>query len=165
MSDPLVLALAWGVAAVAAAVLGQVAVFRGFRVRRRARSIVLLWAAAGAGQVAAAAGSGVDAWRIACGLVALGGAFVLYMPLYYTVAASLSVQMLVRMEATPDGLAVAELRDPAALRRLLAGRVETLVASGYLRRAPGGVTPTAKGRLLAAAFLALERLWRLEPGG
>jgi hypothetical protein len=92
-------------------------------------------------------------------------AFILYMPFYYTVSNSLSVQMLIRMQAAPDGLSVEGLRQDFPMEELLAGRLVTLVASGYVVRTGERFVITAKARVLARSFLFMKALWRLGPGG
>ena len=108
--DHLVTALWASAGWVAFAVAAHFAVFYLFRVERRARTLVCLWGLALVGYLWTGLVLEVDRWRIAYGGVALFCAFILYFPFYYTVSNSLSVQMLIRMQAAPDGLSVEELR-------------------------------------------------------
>jgi hypothetical protein len=163
--DPLTAALSSGVAWVAGALGAHVVVFRMVRVTRRARTLVALFGAAALGHVATMWLAGLNAWRTAYGLAAIVSAFICYMPFYYTVSASQSVQMLLALARAPAGLPPDELRRIYAVDDVLAGRLDTLVGAGYPRRGDEGYALTAKGRLVAGSFRAIKTLWNLGPGG
>lgn len=163
--DPLALALVSGLAWLGGALLVHVVGFALVRVERRARTLVALFGAAGVGHLATVALAGVDAWRSGYGLALIGCGFICYMPFFYTVAASQSVQMLIALAAVRDGLPADELRRMYAVEEVFAGRLDTLVGAGYLTRTAGGYAPTSKGRLVAHTFRAVKALWRLGPGG
>lgn len=163
--DPLTLALASAAAWVAAALIAHAVVFHLVRIERRARTLVVLFGAAALAHLATAGLAGVDGWRAGYGLLLIGCAFICYMPFYYTVAASQSVQMLIALAAARDGLAADELRRMYAVEEVFAGRLETLVGAGYLRREGAGYALTAKGRVVARGFQAVKTLWSLGPGG
>jgi hypothetical protein len=101
-----------------------------------------------------------------CGVIVYAGLFVLYMPFYYVVAASLSVATIVLLNQKPDGaLPLAVLQDTFASRRLVAQRLETLVENGFLQTVPAGYGLTTKGRRVARFFDCLKLIWKLGPGG
>ena len=162
--DPLSLALASAVAWIAAALIAHVVIFRLVRIERRARTLVALFGVAALAHLATVQGS-VDGWRAGYGLLLIGCAFICYMPFYYTVAASQSVQMLIALAAARDGLAAEELRRMYAVEAVFAGRLETLVGAGYLRCEGAGYALTAKGRVVARGFQTVKTLWNLGPGG
>lgn len=96
-------------------------------------------------------------------LVAL---FILYMPFYYTVAASLSVRTIILLAARSSGaMPMLELREQFVSRKLVAQRLETMKENRLLMQDFGGYILSSKGRFIAEAFLAIKRLWRLGPGG
>jgi hypothetical protein len=163
--DPLAIALASAVAWVGAALLAHLALFRLVRVERRARALVVLFSGAATGHLATALLAGAGAWHALYGLVLIACAFICYVPFYYTVAASQSVQMLIALASARDGLSGDELRRMYAVEEVFAGRLHTLVGAGYLVRGPGGYALTAKGRVVAVAFRAVKTLWNLGPGG
>jgi hypothetical protein len=163
--DPLTLALASAAAWVAAALLAHAVVFHLVRIERRARTLVALFGAAALAHLATIGLAGVDGWRAGYGLLLIGCAFICYMPFYYTVAASQSVQMLIALAGARDGLAADELRQMYAVEEVFAGRLETLVGAGYLRRDAAGYALTAKGRVVARGFRGVKTLWNLGPGG
>ena len=165
MSDALAAAAVSSAAWLAAAVVGHGLLFRCVRVERRARAIVSLFAAAAIGHTLTARLLGVDGWRTAYGLVALFCAFILYMPMYYTIAASLSVGLLIDLARAPRGCAIEEVRARFDAERVLDGRLATLVRSGYAVRVGDRYRATVKGRLMAEAFNIVKQLWRLGPGG
>lgn len=163
--DPLTLALASAVAWVAVALIAHVVLFGLVRIERRARTLVVLFGAAAIAHLVTNWLAGVDGWRAGYGLLLIGCAFICYMPFYYTVAASQSVQMLIALAAVPDGLAADELRRMYAVEEVFAGRLDTLVGAGYLARAAGGYTLTVKGQLVAQCFQVVKTVWNLGPGG
>jgi hypothetical protein len=163
--DPLPPALASGLAWAAAALLAHLVVFRLVRIERRTRTLVILFVAAAVGHLATSGLAGLDGWRTAYGLLLVFCAFICYMPFYYTVAASQSVQMLIALAATRDGLPADGLRRMYAVEEVFAGRLETLMGAGYLARGVAGYTLTPKGRLVARGFRAVKTLWKLGPGG
>lgn len=150
---------------VAIAVVAHYAVFHVVQVERRARTLVCLWGVALMGYLWTGLVFELDRWRIVYGAVVLFGAFILYMPFYYTVSASQSVRMLIELAEEPDGLTVSELREKNPIDEVLQGRLETLLASGYVSRHETQFAPTAKARLVVRVFRLVRALWRLGPGG
>lgn len=93
-------------------------------------------------------------------------AFNLYMPFYYTIAASLSVQTMIALEGTPQGQApLTELHGQFASQSIVEGRLESMVANGYLTRSGDCYRLTRKGRLTARVSQCFKECWRLGPGG
>jgi len=99
------------------------------------------------------------------GAMTMSCLFVLYTPLYYVVATSLSVQSIVLLLDHHGRLARETLYETFASRRLLQGRLETLARSGYVARDGGAFRITRRGRRVVAPFLVLRSLWNLGPGG
>jgi hypothetical protein len=149
---------------VAVAVIAHFAVFHVVQVERRARTLISLWGLALMGNLWTGLVLELDRWRIVYGAVTLFGAFILYMPFYYTVSASQSVRMLIELAGEP-GLTVGELRARRPTDEVLGGRFETLLASGYVSRHEARYALTAKARLLVRVFRLVRALWRLGPGG
>ena len=120
--------------------------------------------------VASAAGTvlaqGNPAIAILCGALVYASLFVLYMPFYYVVAASLSVRTVVLLGRARDGaLPLSDLRDEFVSRRLIGQRLETMAKNGFLAATPRGYQLTVKGRYVAKVFDTLKSVWKLEPGG
>jgi hypothetical protein len=106
------------------------------------------------------------AFATLCGALLYGGLFVLYMPFYYVVMASLSVRTVVLLGREPDGaLPLRALQDKFASRQLVGQRLHTMVENRFLRATPLGYVLTAKGEWTAQFFDFLKRLWRLGAGG
>lgn len=158
-------ALACAVLSVVVIVLAHLALFALVRIERRSRALIALWLVGVASHVASCLWLGVDGWRIACGVVAIFCAFILYMPVYYTVAASLSARMIVDIHRAGGRLASEELWRRHAPDQLLAGRLGTLEAAGYLRRVADRFALTPKGRFIVRPFVWVKLAWRLGPGG
>jgi hypothetical protein len=103
---------------------------------------------------------------VICGILSFAGLFVLYMPFYYTVVASLSVRTMVMLHRRPDRrMSTADLREEFVSRRLVGQRLATMVANGFLIDLGGGYTLSPKGRLTATVFSWIKGFWRLGTGG
>lgn len=102
---------------------------------------------------------------LAAGLV-MACCFVMYMPFYYTIVTSLSVQTVISIDEAPghrvplDALASSKVYD-----RIVRGRLESMVQAGNLVRDGGRYRATPKGQRTAGIFAGLKDLWRLGPGG
>ncbi len=101
-----------------------------------------------------------------CGLVLMGCLFILYMPFYYNVVNSLSIQTLIILrESAGLNLPLERLQERFAGESIVAGRLDTMVANGYLERGSGKYFLTAKGRWVARFFASLKAFWRMGVGG
>jgi len=93
-------------------------------------------------------------------------ALILYMPFYYTIATSLSVQTMITMGSIADAhTPLTELHERFATPSILNGRLESMVASGYLSERGACYGLTRKGRITARVFQWFKKFWRLGPGG
>lgn len=103
---------------------------------------------------------------VLCGMLVYTSLFILYMPFYYVVAASLSVRSVVLLGRAHDGaLPLSVLQDEFVSRSLVGQRLETMAENGFLRGSARGYELTTKGRNVAMVFDFLKRLWTLGPGG
>jgi hypothetical protein len=92
--------------------------------------------------------------------------YVLYMPFYFVVMTSLSVETLVMLAKHGGGtLPAAQLRARFASEAFAADRFDTMVRSGLLEKMPGGYSVTKNGKRVARPFLFVKALWRLGTGG
>jgi hypothetical protein len=100
------------------------------------------------------------------GILTYVGFFVLYMPFYYTVVASLSVRTMVMVHRRPGArMPIAELREEFVSRRLVGQRLATMATNGFLIDRGDGYALSSKGRLTAMVFSWIKRFWRLGAGG
>ena len=164
-ADALGTALATGAAWTAAAVAGHLAIFHMVQVEHRARTLTLLFAGAALATSWTCLLLDVDHWRTLYGMSVVACAFLLYMPFYYTVAASQSVQLVIDIHAAADGLSLEEIRGRYPVDEILAGRFQTLLWAGFVTERDGRFALTGKGRLTSRPFRAVKALWRLGPGG
>jgi len=105
-------------------------------------------------------------FEVGYGLVMMGCLFILYMPFYYTIVSSLSIQTLICIEESPEEvLSMEELRQRFASRETLDGRLSIMVGNGYLTEQAGRYRVTSKARLVSRFFSHLKELWKLGPGG
>jgi hypothetical protein len=103
---------------------------------------------------------------VICGILVYVGLFVLYMPFYYTVVASLSIRTMVMVHGRPGTrMPVAELREEFVSKRLVAQRLATMATNGFLINRGDGYALSPKGRLTATVFSWIKRLWKLGAGG
>lgn len=101
-----------------------------------------------------------------CALLVYGSLFVLYMPFYYVVAASLSVKTIVLLgRASGGALPVSALQEEVVGRRVVGRRLATMTENGFLSATPRGYALTAKGQRIATVFDTIKRIWKLGPGG
>lgn len=104
--------------------------------------------------------------RVIYGVLVMACMFILYMPFYYTIVASLSIQTLIYLEEAPrKELTMAELHQRFASRDIVAGRLEIMVSNGYLELGPSGYRVTPKARVMSKIFAFLKGIWKLGPGG
>jgi hypothetical protein len=100
------------------------------------------------------------------GLMVMASLCVLYLPFFFTIVSSLSVQTMVRLNRSPQGKERAEaLRRAFASERVVSGRLDSMVANGWLTRRGDRYFTTEKGRSAAGVFRFIKRAWRLGPGG
>jgi len=111
---------------------------------------------------ACTAGSGLC---IVLALMTSGCLFVVYVPAVYTVLTSLSVQTLILLGRAGGALPEAELYARFSGRPIVADRLATLAASGYLTHEQERFRLTIRGRMIAALFARLKELWKLGAGG
>ena len=121
--DALGTALRAGAAWTAAAVIGHFVIFHFARVEHRARTVTLLFTLAALAALWTCLLLDVDRWRAVYGVVVVGCSFLLYMPFYYTVAASQSVQLVIEVRAAPHGLSREQIRRRYPVQETLAGRL------------------------------------------
>jgi hypothetical protein len=140
-------------------------------IRQRFRWIVRLLSAAGAGHVASATivfvSTAEPAWPliVIVGLIVLACCWVLYMPFYYVVTNSMSVQTLLELDAAGGCLPRGRLEARFASPAMLGDRLRTMSQYGNLTRAGDRFQVTSKGVRTAHAFSAVRQLWRLGTGG
>jgi hypothetical protein len=128
--------------------------------------VISLWPLAAVAQGSPLAHGGLMMGLI-CGILSYVGLFVLYMPFYYTVVASLSVRTMIMVHRRrPDGqMPIADLREEFVSRRLVGQRLATMVTNGFLVDRGDAYVLSPKGRMAAAVFSWIKRFWRLGAGG
>lgn len=151
--------------------VAHVWLFHARPVSNRFKAIIRIFAGAvighGLTMLFAAEAFGSRGWMsLLSGLVVMACLFVLYMPFFFTIGTSLSVQTMIRIDrAAGCTVPVTELREAFASKRLLVGRLETMVANGYLVRDGDRYQVSLKGQVIAKVFAALKGAWRLGKGG
>src|SRR2546426_144715 len=87
------------------------------------------------------------------GLLAMACCFIMYMPFYYTVVTSLSIQTLILLAESPQKkLSLSQLQERFASTRIVEERMKTMVRNGYLKESNGRYCPTFKGHVVARFF-------------
>jgi hypothetical protein len=127
--------------------------------------VISLWPMAAVAQGSPLAQGGLP-MAIICGFLSYVGFFVLYMPFYYTVVASLSVRTMIMLHRQPGGrMPIAQLREEFVSRRLVGQRLATMATNGFLVARGDVYALSPKGRSTAMMFSGLKSLWRLGSGG
>ena len=99
-------------------------------------------------------------------MLTYGALLVLYLPFYYSVVASLSLQSLIMLNKQPDdSLPITELRERFASIQLVKKRMATMAANGFVTQHGNAYVLSAKGRFFASTFLWIKTFWKLGPGG
>jgi len=126
---------------------------------------ISLWPASAVVQGSALAHGGLI-MAVLWGILSYAGLFVLYMPFYYTVVASLSVRTMVMVHRRPGArMPIAELREEFVSRRLVGQRLATMATNGFLIDRGDSYALSPKGRSTATVFSWIKRFWRLGAGG
>lgn len=100
------------------------------------------------------------------GILVYGGMLTLYLPFYYSIVASLSLQTIILLNGQPNGtLPIIRLQQRFSSRDFVLQRLATMTRNGFLVERQGEHCLTAKGRRVATTFLFFKRLWRLGAGG
>ncbi len=92
--------------------------------------------------------------------------YVLYMPFYFVVMTSLSVDTIVMLLKQPSRrLPLAALRERFTSEQFVTDRFEIMGRNGLLRKTPQSYCITGKGRRAIRPFMLVKALWRLGAGG
>jgi hypothetical protein len=91
--------------------------------------------------------------------------FVVYSPFFYSVFTSLSIQSLIILLNEGGEARVDYLFERFALPNLFDGRLNTMIASGYLVRNGDRFHLTPKAAVIGRLFRGLKSAWRLGAGG
>jgi hypothetical protein len=102
----------------------------------------------------------------ATSLLVFACCWVSYMPFYYSIATSLSVQTVILVrQAGMAGCSMAFLESLFASKTVLEKRLQILVDNGYLNKDGDRFRATPKGQRISRVFSYLKRIWRLGAGG
>lgn len=100
------------------------------------------------------------------GLLTMAALYILYMPFFYNVVNSLSIQTLVLLSRTEQGrLPLAVLHERFGSRAIVTNRLQTMVINGYLSVDNGAYRLTEKGESMVRIFGGLKEFWRMGAGG
>jgi hypothetical protein len=91
--------------------------------------------------------------------------YVLYMPFYFVVMTSLSVETLIMLHHRGGTLHVSQLQERFSSEAFVADRFATMSRNGMLRQTTDGYAVTEKSRQTIRLFLFIKSLWRLGAGG
>jgi len=168
----IVSAIAWFAAFLAA----QLAAYWAFGVRHRSKLIVRVFVLAIAGHVATVGWVWVcgkasqhfsPVLSFACGVLLLMCLFILYMPFFYTLTTSLSVEILSMLESAPRRrLPLAEVTHRFTSEVFVLDRLETMRANGYFTVTDAsGYRLTARGERVARLLDNVKAALALGAGG
>jgi hypothetical protein len=158
---------------------GQAFAFHIRPAQMRTRTIMRLFALAMAGHAGsmllaeAALAGGLTAFgaslalSLSAGLILLLCLFVLYMPLYYSLNISLSVETLALLTVTTTGrMPMPDVEQRFCSANFLRDRLQTMEANGYLQKAgTDSWKLTGRGMSVARVMSAVKSALDLGPGG
>jgi len=129
--------------------------------------ILLLWANATGGRLE---DPEFNAWYISVsiilGMLVYSCLYVLYMPFYYTISHSLSIQTLIRLiTALHQKLPLQEVEEMFCSRQLLKRRLDGMCNNEFLSCESQKYRLTGRGRYVAIFFSSVKKFWRLGAGG
>lgn len=102
------------------------------------------------------------------GLAIFVSLFILYMPFYYTISASLSVQSMIMISDNTLAKKPTELswlREQFTSKKLIHDRLDLMIINGYIHASHERYYLSPKGRFIAEIFSKFKKIWRLGPGG
>lgn len=100
------------------------------------------------------------------GVLVYGALLTLYLPFYYSIVASLSLQTIILLSEQANGaLPIMRLRQRFVSCQLVTQRLRTLARNGFVVERKNGYSLTVKGRRVAETFLFFKTFWRLGAGG
>ena len=100
------------------------------------------------------------------GLLVMGCLFILYMPFFYNIVNSLSLQTLILLTESPTGtLPLTDLQERFAGEPIVRDRMDTMAVNGYLTERDGSYCLTPGGRTTARFFGAAKDFWSMGAGG
>lgn len=106
---------------------------------------------------------------IIAGLILMLCMFILYMPFYYTLNTSLSVETLAMIKFKGEGqLPEMQVRDRFTSESFLLDRLETMCRNGYLKQSSiqdKSYLLQSKGQRIAKTMLKVKNCLKLGPGG
>ena len=114
-----------------------------------------------------APGTGIAAvlLREAYAVTAVSCLFVLYVPFFYSIHTSLSIETLILLQTRGGRAPIGELEGKFASSRLFRARLQTMAESGFLIQKGDRYALTPRARRVARVFAAIKSLWHLGPGG
>jgi len=98
-------------------------------------------------------------------IMTVGCLFVLYVPFFYTVHTSLSIESLILLKARGGCVPLTELMARFASLELFEARLRTMVESGYLIQSDEQYTLTPRAQRMALIFGWVKSIWKLGSGG
>ena len=99
-------------------------------------------------------------------LIFIFSLFILYMPFYYTVSSSVSVQTMVFIKEKGKGKSSThELKNVFASSDVIRYKLESMANSHMIAYREGYYSLTRKGEMVARFFQFMKKIWRTGPGG
>ncbi|MDP3561069.1 MAG: hypothetical protein Q8R83_02675 [Legionellaceae bacterium] len=107
-------------------------------------------------------------WNYLYGLVISVSFFILYMPFYYTVASSLSIQSMIKIfdnSLAGKNTELDCLREQFTSKELMQDRMSLMIDNGYIYEFENKYYLTTKGKRTAKIFSQIKNIWKLGAGG
>lgn len=137
-----------------------------YRIKNKSALILRVFLASIAGFILLGSILGGSILEILIGLVIMISFFILYMPFYYTISSSVSIQSLILLSEKDLGTSPLDvLKETFASAKVVSYKLNSMENSGMLLRKDKNYKITAKGKLIAGVFGSVKKIWNLGPGG
>jgi hypothetical protein len=144
----------------------KIGILHHYRIKNKSRIIIRLFLITILAGLVLSVFLGRSIPEITIGLVVMFSFFILYMPFYYTIASSVSIQSLVLLaEKRTHTSTMGELKQRFASAEIVSYKLKSMENSGLLLSNGETYKVTLKGRFVAWAFGLIKSIWNLGPGG
>lgn len=144
----------------------KIGIFHSYRVASKSGMIIKLFLSAIAGCFFSSLISGRSMVEILIGIIVTVSLFILYMPFYYTISSSISIQTLVLLSKKDDlTYPISGLKNTFASREIIDYKLTSMENSGLLISNGRAYKVSTKGKFIALLFGLIKRLWKLGSGG
>jgi hypothetical protein len=144
----------------------KISIFHLFQIKNKSGLIIKLFLSAVVGCILTSLIFTLPLMEMMNSLIVIFSFFILYMPFYYTISSSVSIQSLILLsEKDSQTCLLNELKNTFASPKILSYKLKSMESSGVLSSDGKKYKTTLRGKLIANTFQFIKKLWQLSPGG